>query len=64
MLDVRSLPPDELLEWELRLREGVLAAIEANGGHPFPLLDWIEDRIGGEVRTREPQPQETCKRSV
>mmetsp|Transcript_53300 Transcript_53300/g.98551 ORF Transcript_53300/g.98551 Transcript_53300/m.98551 type:complete len:445 (+) Transcript_53300:119-1453(+) len=47
-----TLPVDELLDWELSLRESVLAAIDANGGGPFPLQEWIEGRIGGEVLGR------------
>lgn len=47
-----SLPADELTPTEHALRKALVKAIAASSG-PFPIIEWIDRRIGGEVETRQ-----------
>merc|ERR1719350_1319764 len=47
----QSLPQDELLPMEHALRKAILKAASSMGGKPFPLIEWIDRRIGGEIET-------------
>lgn len=47
------LPTDELLPWEAALRQAVLGALDASPPS-FPLQEWIDRRIGGEIETKIP----------
>lgn len=44
-----NLPADELTPVEDGLRKALLKALQSMGGKPFPLIEWIDLRIGGEV---------------
>eukprot|EP00927_Polykrikos_kofoidii_P072085 TRINITY_DN68239_c0_g1_i1.p1 TRINITY_DN68239_c0_g1~~TRINITY_DN68239_c0_g1_i1.p1 ORF type:complete len:622 (+),score=96.94 TRINITY_DN68239_c0_g1_i1:62-1867(+) len=46
-----SLPPNDLLPAESSLRQSLLDWLHQKPG-PFPLIEWIDRRIGGEVETR------------
>mmetsp|Transcript_3558 Transcript_3558/g.8907 ORF Transcript_3558/g.8907 Transcript_3558/m.8907 type:complete len:452 (+) Transcript_3558:72-1427(+) len=50
-----ALPQGELLPWELALREallGALTGIAESGRKPFPVVEWIDRRVGGEIESR------------
>mmetsp|Transcript_47856 Transcript_47856/g.113715 ORF Transcript_47856/g.113715 Transcript_47856/m.113715 type:complete len:485 (-) Transcript_47856:59-1513(-) len=44
-----QLPAEELLDWELELRGALLRAADERRGLAFPLLDWIDSRVGGDI---------------
>lgn len=46
-----SLPPGDLLPLEVGLRQVLIDWLHAKQG-PFPLIEWIDRRIGAEVETR------------
>lgn len=46
-----ALPTDELTPVEQTLRKALLKAVQSNNGH-FPLIQWIDRRIGGEIETK------------
>jgi len=46
-----GLPADELTPVEHSLRKALLKALGSNSGK-FPLIEWIDRRIGGEIETR------------
>eukprot|EP00927_Polykrikos_kofoidii_P076731 TRINITY_DN73771_c0_g1_i1.p1 TRINITY_DN73771_c0_g1~~TRINITY_DN73771_c0_g1_i1.p1 ORF type:complete len:598 (-),score=122.67 TRINITY_DN73771_c0_g1_i1:676-2391(-) len=46
-----SLPSNELLPLETGLRQVLLDWLHTKAG-PFPLIEWIDLRIGGEIETR------------
>ena len=45
-----SLPASDLLPMEAALRQVLVDWLHAKPG-PFPLIEWIDRRIGGEVVT-------------
>jgi len=47
-----KLPADELTPMEHALRKALLKSIDACSATPFPLIEWIDRRIGGEIETR------------
>lgn len=47
-----SLPPDELTPLESGLRQVLLDWMMSLPGGSFPLTEWIDRRIGGEIETR------------
>lgn len=46
-----SLPRDDLTPLESKLRQVLLDWLHSTP-HPFPLIEWIDRRIGGEIGTR------------
>lgn len=46
-----GLPADELTPYEHALRKALLKAVGSCPG-PFPLIEWIDRRVGGEIETR------------
>lgn len=51
-----GLPTEEFEPWEVKLREALLDCFAVHPGHPFPLIQWIDRRMGGEIRTdKDPQ---------
>jgi len=47
-----NLPPNDLLPLEADLRKILISWLHMKQG-PFPLIEWIDRRIGGEVETRK-----------
>lgn len=47
----KSLPGDELTPMEHSIRKALLKAIRGQGGKPFPLIEWIDRRVGGEIES-------------
>eukprot|EP00971_Amphidinium_carterae_P317525 6312281-Amphidinium_carterae.1 len=56
---LEQLPEEDLEEWEVQLRDALFAAVNAREG-PFPLVDWLDCRVGG-VLTFEKQGNEICR---
>ena len=47
-----SLPGNELTPHEITLRQAILDFVNAGRPKSFPLTEWIDRRIGGEIETR------------
>jgi len=47
-----NLPNDELTGWEQELRQALLNVLGKHRLSGFPIIEWIDRRIGGEVESR------------